>query len=352
MRTLCTDFVSRRDDRNLSSTDPSTVIVPIEPSRREALLALGGGLVAAMAGSTLAAPSEQRAEIIDTHVHLVEARFRGSRANPTPVKLAPFDPGNVARGREQLADLVARQMKEAGIAQALCMPSFDISDEDPLGIRETLAIASLVKGPQLTPVGLIHPERFDRGHLALVEKLLENESVRALKAYLGYTPYEPDGPGFRRYYQLAAKYHVPVILHTGDTWSRQAKLKYAHPLNIDALAVDHPSTKFVLAHFGNPWVLDAAEVVYKNDNVWADLSALLVGNAADFARLAAEGMVASETERVSKAIQWSESYDKFLFGSDWPLCPFSAYVDFVAKLVPEQHRQAVFSGNAKKLYRL
>jgi predicted TIM-barrel fold metal-dependent hydrolase len=28
-----------------------------------------------------------------------------------------------------------------------------------------------------------------------------------------------------------------------------------------------PETKFVLAHFGNPWILDAAQVVYKNMNV-------------------------------------------------------------------------------------
>jgi pantetheine-phosphate adenylyltransferase len=39
----------------------------------------------------------------------------------------------------------------------------------------------------------------------------------------------------------------------------------------------------VLAHVGNPWLTDAAEVVYKNVNVWADLSGLVVGDEASFA---------------------------------------------------------------------
>ena len=42
------------------------------------------------------------------------------------------------------------------------------------------------------------------------------------------------------------------------------------PLLVDDVAVDNPDVKFVMAHFGNPWLIDAAEVIYKNDNVWAD----------------------------------------------------------------------------------
>ena len=48
---------------------------------------------------------------------------------------------------------------------------------------------------------------------------------------------------------------------------------------MDEVAVDHPTREFVLAHVGNPWLTDAAEVVYKNLNVWADLSGLVVGDA-------------------------------------------------------------------------
>ncbi len=47
---------------------------------------------------------------------------------------------------------------------------------------------------------------------------------------------------------------------------------------MDEVAVDFPGVRFVLAHFGNPWLIDAAEVLFKNANVWADLSGLFVGS--------------------------------------------------------------------------
>ena len=46
--------------------------------------------------------------------------------------------------------------------------------------------------------------------------------------------------------------------------------------------MDYPNVKFVMAHVGNPWMMDAAEVVYKNVNVWADLSGLLLADDLDF----------------------------------------------------------------------
>src|SRR5205814_835209 len=134
---------------------------------------------------------------------------------------------------------------------------------------------------------------------------------------------------YRPYYKLAAKFKTPVVFHTGDTYSAQAKLKYTHPRLIDEVAVDFPDTKFVIAHFGNPWITDAAEVVYKNDNVWADLSGILIGDAADFAKMAASGVLERAVKRIKQGIEYTEKPDKkFMFGSDWPLSPLAAYRAF------------------------
>jgi predicted TIM-barrel fold metal-dependent hydrolase len=323
---------------------------PKVQTRRDALRTIGGGVAATCLPHVAAA--DPPAGIIDTHVHVVGSRNPGLRAGPQNVRLGPFDPAKEPDGLGRLARQVADEMTAAGTAQALCMPSTDVSDDDPLGVNESLGLAAAVKGVKLHAVGVAHPERFDRSHLARVEEVLAKGRVKALKAYLGYAPYEPSGPGFRPYYKLAAKYNIPVILHTGDTWSRKAKVKFAHPLKIDEVAVDFPETKFVLAHFGNPWVLDAAEVVYKNDNVWADLSAFLVGDATSFTRMDKDGVLAREADRIRQGIEFVESYDKFLFGTDWPLVPLVAYRDFVRRLIPEKHQAAVFRDNAKGLYRL
>src|SRR5262245_51965286 len=109
-------------------------------SRRDALRTLGGTLVA---GALTRAAKSQPADapVIDTHVHLVRSRLPG--ALDTKLPLAPFDKGH-AEGEKRLAKSVEEATKEAGVAQALCMPSLDISDKDPLAIEETLAISKLV----------------------------------------------------------------------------------------------------------------------------------------------------------------------------------------------------------------
>jgi predicted TIM-barrel fold metal-dependent hydrolase len=324
-------------------------------SRRDAFRTFGGSLLTAAVATrrwpaALAADDRPaNAPVIDTHVHLTKSRLPG--ALPKTVPLAPFDKSD-PDGPTRLARTVEAEMKQAGVAQALCMPRIEVSDQDPLGIRETLAIIALVRGPRLHPVGLAHPERFDQDHLDRVEEVLKRGQVKALKAYLGYLHYEPFSPGYRRYFTLAAKYKVPVIFHCGDTYSRTAKVKYAHPLKIDEVAVDFPETKFVIAHFGNPWLMDAAQVVYKNKNVCADLSAILIGDAKAYAAMETDGVLERAVKRIKEAIEYTEAPDRFLFGSDWPLSPMTAYRDFVRRLFPDNLHAAVFGGTAKALFGL
>jgi uncharacterized protein len=324
-------------------------------TRREAVRTLGGALLAALvaprAGSHTPAKGDKPADasFIDAHVHVVKPRLPGILDMPLP--LAPFGKDD-PEGPKRLARTIEEEAKKAGVAQALCMPRFEVSDKDPLGIQETLAVAELVRGPKLHPVGLAHPERFDRDHMERVEEVLKQGKVKALKAYLGYLHYEPYSPGYRLYFKLAAKYKVPVIFHCGDTYSRTAKVKYAHPLKIDEIAVDYPDTKFVIAHFGNPWLTDAAQVVYKNKNVWADLSGILIGDAKAFAAMEKDGVLDRAAKRVREAIECTEAPERFLFGSDWPLSPMGVYRDYVRRLFPEKWHAAVFGEAAKALFEL
>jgi predicted TIM-barrel fold metal-dependent hydrolase len=332
-------------------------------SRREAIKSIGGAMVAGAFSvepggrACSSAGDEPPAEkpIIDTHVHLVNLRLSGVpelTAQDKKTSLAPFEEGTRAEGAMRLAKVIGEETKAAGVGQVLCMPRCEVSDKDPLGIKEVEALAALIRGPQLHPVGLAHPKRIDGDHLARVEEVLKRRKVKALKVYLGYLHYGPDNPGYRPYYKLAAEYEIPVIFHTGDTFSDKAKVKYAHPLQIDEVAVDFPETKFIIAHFGNPWITDAAEVVYKNKNVWADLSGILVGDEKYFAGLETAGVLSRTIKRIQQGIEFVESPEKFLYGSDWPLAPMRVYRDFVQRLIPEKHHQAVFHENAKTLFKL
>ncbi len=277
--------------------------------------------------------------MIDMHIHLVSSQLPGSKTDPSYLDRAP----------EDVAALLTRQMQESGVRQVLAMGTIAVSAADPLGVNATLEIARLVPG--VYAAGVADPARTDADHLRRVEEELKQGKVRALKGYSGYLYYGPDSPSYAPYYELAARYGVPFIFHTGDTYSTRAKVKYAHPLLIDEAAVDFPEVRFVMAHCGNPWLMDAAEVVYKNPNVWADLSGLLVGDAAYFEALSERGALAKTARNVRDAMEYAERPDRFLYGSDWPLAPMSSYRRFAEEIVPEEHRAAVFADNARELFR-
>ncbi len=330
-------------------------------SRRELLRCLGAaaatpllGGVASRWAPVLAADGPDVGPFIDTHVHLVNVRLPGvPESLLTPDKktrLAPFDAVENPRGAQQLASVIQAEMETAKVGQALCMPRHEISDQDPLGIKEIEALSGLVSGVQLHPIGFAHPERFDCDHLALVEAVLKQGRVKGLKVYLGYLHYGPNHVGYHPYYKLAAQYHTPVIFHTGDTYSAKAKVKYAHPRLIDEVAVDFPDTRFVLAHFGNPWITDAAEVVYKNRNVWADLSGILIGDAESFRKSAQDGALERVVNRIKQGIEYTEAPEKFLFGSDWPLAPVAVYREFIEQLFPKNLHPAVFRDTAQHVF--
>lgn len=204
----------------------------------------------------------------------------------------------------------------------------------------------------LYAIGVADPSRIDTDHLQRVERQLQSGKVIAMKGYLGYLYYGADHPAYFPYYELAARYQVPFILHTGDNYSRLAKVKYAHPLAIDEVAVEHRGVNFVIAHFGNPWVVDAAEVVCKNENVWADLSGLLIGDEEFFSDFDQRGLLRRYIEPIQRGIEYTDRPDKFLYGSDWPLAPMRVYRDFVRRIVPEEHHEAVFHNNAQALFKL
>lgn len=269
----------------------------------------------------------------------------------------PFLPGCgplsplLERPVPERAEALRREMAEAGIDAALAMGRLDAGDDDPLGVRETLEVAR--HAPGLFAIGAMDPRRGgDAGHMRAVEAELAAGRVRALKGYLGYLHFGPEHNGYRPYYELAERFRLPVIFHTGDTWSARAKLRFAHPLLVDEVAVDHPRVNFVMAHVGNPWMADAAEVVYKNINVWADISGLAVGGAEAFEDEARAEALEEVLARLRQAWRYAERPNRFLYGSDWPLAPLAVYRDWVERAIPQECREDVFAGNARRLFRL
>jgi predicted TIM-barrel fold metal-dependent hydrolase len=278
--------------------------------------------------------------MIDVHIHVVPPNLPG--VGP----LRPLLEGPPAK----LVAALRKEMAQASMTQVIAMGALPATAADPAGIRATLRLAQDVPG--LHAVAVADPTRADAAHFRPIESAIATRQVVAIKVYLGYLHYPPDHAGYRPYYELAERHKIPVIFHTGDTYSPRAKLRFAHPLLVDDVAVDHPNVRFVLAHLGHPWLRDAAEVIYKNVNVWADLSGLAVGDAGDFESEERQEALQDTATAVRRAFLYAERPNRFLYGSDWPLVPMAFYRDFIRATLPETHHQLIFHDNARNLFHI
>lgn len=181
-----------------------------------------------------------------------------------------------------------------------------------------------------------------------IEKGLRDQTYQCLKVYLAYIPKWASDAFYVPYYKMAEKYQVPVVFHTGDPIDKMAKVKYADPLTVDEIAVTYPKVKFVLAHLGNPWFDSAAEVVYKNDNVYADTSALMIG---DISKANPESI----EELMIKPVHWFflyvENPQKLMFGTDWPLTTVGPHIEAMKKAIPKEHWEKFFYQNAMDVFK-
>lgn len=196
----------------------------------------------------------------------------------------------------------------------------------------------------------INPHALDEAAVRrLGQKILADPSVVGFKLYPGYYHVGMADRVYEPVFELAAEYGLTVAIHTGVTYSEDALMEYAHPLAADRLAVAYRDTKFLLCHMGNPWVMDACEVAYKNRNVYLDISGLAEGSPASVGAVAEKPLL---TARYETGLQYLNNYKKVLFGTDWPIVPYMEYVGLCMDLVPAQHRGDVFWNNAVKLYGL
>ena len=182
-----------------------------------------------------------------------------------------------------------------------------------------------------------------------VEMHLQRKECCGIKLYPGYNKVFLTDPLYEPVYEAAARYDKPVAIHMGQTANARAHLKYCHPMILDEVAADHPDTRFVMCHFGSPFLETAAAVVEKNPNVAADLSGLLEG------RVDVEKILQTQAGYVFLLKTWLAAigcWDRIMFGTDWPLVNIGEYIRFIAGIVPEDYHAQVFFENANRIYKL
>lgn len=266
--------------------------------------------------------------IIDAHVHL----GRNKHIDATPTELV-------------------RSMDKAGIDKSLVFAG-RIGDAP----NEWMLLQISKYPDRLLGVASAHPLiKLSNNHtnwdLHMAEakqivQLYEENKIVACKFYTGYDHYYPSDPVARCYLRIFAEAGLPVIFHCGDCLNTAcgAKLKYAHPLLIDEVAVDYPSINFIIAHMGFPWHRDAAEVCYKNRNVYSDISGFVYG---DFQL----NDIWKFKQVIREFLEIAPS-NKLLFGTDWPISNQSSYLHALDTGFGEILTAQSLTENAQKAFKL
>jgi hypothetical protein len=240
-------------------------------------------------------------------------------------------------------DQLNRAMRVNRVDLAVILTSYMVTPGRP---ALSQVVAATRPFPHLSVVAGLSYQSFEPEHLVPIADYVAEGKVRGLKLYPGYQPFYPSDPKWQPAYAFAAEHGIPVMIHSGDTYAPSGKLKYAHPLHIDEVAVDHPEVKFVICHMGNPWIRDCMEVVYKNANVYVDISGLVLGSFSDRFEIYMR-------KQLQEMLLYGVEPDKVLYGTDWPISAMESYLTFMRELAtPEREKRKIMADNALALYGL
>jgi predicted TIM-barrel fold metal-dependent hydrolase len=144
---------------------------------------------------------------------------------------------------------------------------------------------------------------------------LKLKGIKLLPMYAGF---DPNSSGLDYLWQYAAKYGLPVLLHTGTTFIDKAPLEYTRPYLLDNVARRFPDVKIIMAHLSHPYEGECAAVIRKHANIYADCSALHYRPFQLYHSL--------------MLVQEYGVWDKVLFGTDYPFTTVEASIDGIRHL--------------------
>jgi predicted TIM-barrel fold metal-dependent hydrolase len=270
--------------------------------------------------------------IFDAHVHLSE--------NPQD-ELIPYAALN---GLKYTLEELLGLMRESGIYAGLLL-SPPLRGGIPLPNERVLELCRR-SGGVLSPVLTVEPNSQSVADSVALAKQSRTE-VRGFKIRLGYLKVYADDAVYDPLYAYAESEALPVMFHTGDTASHSGSLVHSHPLTLDRLANQRSGLTIVACHFGNPWIPDVAELIYKHPNVYADISGLVVGGSRY-----AEEYLGSMAEQLTRAIYYAGGAEKVIFGTDYPVSTPALALNLVSMIkVDPDDQERILWKNAARVFR-
>ena len=98
--------------------------------------------------------------------------------------------------------------------------------------------------------------------------------MKGLKLGPIYQHFDPNAKGAYKVFETAQELKIPVLIHQGTTFVRDAPLRVSNPTLLDQVATNFPDLKLIVAHLGHPWEDETIALIRKQPNVYSDISGL------------------------------------------------------------------------------
>ena len=140
---------------------------------------------------------------------------------------------------------------------------------------------------------------------AELERMVTELGFRGFKVYPVYQHHYVNDTRMYPLYAKAQELRVPMLVHTGSSAFKGARIKYGDPLHLDDVAIDFPDLMILMAHSGRPfWYSQAFWMARRHENVYLEISGLPGRKLLEYF---------PDLEKVA---------DKVVYGSDWPGNPY------------------------------
>ena len=245
--------------------------------------------------------------LVDCHVNIWNDEHR------TPLyahQMARVRPDG-APGLQADGDTLYRAMR--AVDKAIVFP---LRYGDSAGVEsddETCA-ACVAKYPDKF-VGFAYVDPRRRDCMELLIHAVEDLGLKGVKYGPIYNGVPLSDPRLTAVYEYCVKHDLPLTMHMGTTFARNAPLELGRAIHAEPIALRYPDLKMIFAHMGHPWHEETIALVRKQPNLYCELSALFYRPWQFWNILAC-----AQEYRVA---------DKIFFGTDFP---FSGVEESIAGL--------------------
>ena len=222
-----------------------------------------------------------------------------------------------------------------------------LAQGEKAGISKYVVHSCATKPQQVRSINEFVKSELDKhdnfiGFMTLHQDLTEDEifeevnwavknGFKGVKLHPDFQKFNIDSESVEKIYRVVGD-KLPILFHTGDN-----RYDFSKPKRLANMAKKYKNVNFIGAHFGGYRCWDDVEVYKGLDNVYFDTSSSLMFIDKDLA----------------KSIVDKLGYEKFFFGTDFPMWDASGEIERFNKLnLTDKERECIFAKNIKRLLKI